>query len=55
MVFNDLLIGKYKIKEIETSENYVLNEKEIEVEVEYNITRQIEVQNELKKGSIKNE
>lgn len=53
LIFKDLVVGKYKLVEVETVGNYKLNEQEIDVEVQYNKTIEIEVENELKKGSIK--
>ena len=42
LIFNDLVIGKYTILELETVGNYKLNEQEIEVEIKYNETLEIE-------------
>lgn len=53
LIFDNLVIGKYKLVEVETVGDYKLNKQEIEVEVKYNETLEIEVENELKKGSIK--
>lgn len=53
LILDNLVIGKYKLVEVETVGDYKLNKQEIEVEIEYNKTLEIEVENELKKGSIK--
>lgn len=50
---NKLKQGNIIIKEIETNENYVLDTNEISVKLEYNQTKNIEIENEQKKGSIR--
>ena len=50
--FENLKIGKYQLKEIETQENYVLNTSIFEVEVEYNKTTVKQISNEYKKGNL---
>ena len=44
---------KYYLKEIETKEEYNLNDKLIEIELENNIQKEIKIENELKKGWIR--
>lgn len=53
LIFNNIPIGKYKIIEVETQEKYVLSDKEIVVDIEYNNTKEIVLENELKKGNVK--
>lgn len=50
--FNNLQIGKYRLKEVATKQNYVLNNSIFEVEVEYNKTTMKEITNEYKKGNL---
>ena len=50
--FNNLRIGKYQLKEVETKPNYILNTAIFEVEVEYNKTTVKDVVNEYKKGNL---
>lgn len=50
---NDLPVGKYIIHESETNENYILNDEDEEVIVEYNKTKDIVIKNEAKKGKVK--
>lgn len=45
--------GKIVLKEIETAEKYKLNTDEIEAEVKFDETKEIVVENELQRGSIK--
>lgn len=45
--------GTIIIKEIETVGKYRINEDEIRIDIKYNETREIELTNEIKKGSIK--
>jgi len=45
--------GLVKIKEIKVDEKYVLNSKEIEVELQWGRTSKIQVENERKKGNLK--
>lgn len=51
--FEDLMIGKYQLKEKETNKDYVLKIEAIDVEIEYNQTKVQEIKNEKKKGSLK--
>lgn len=51
--FSKLYQGNYKLIETETNPKYVLNTKEFDVNVEYNKTTEITVENEHKKGNIK--
>ncbi|HJC72051.1 MAG TPA: hypothetical protein H9698_04550, partial [Candidatus Ruthenibacterium merdavium] len=48
----DLRIGDYSLIEKETNKWYNLAE-DTEVEVEWNLTKELQIENELKKGSIK--
>ena len=52
-ISSELIIGKYKIHETATNKNYILNSKEIDVDVNYNEVSKIIVENEAKKGQIK--
>lgn len=51
--FSKLYQGKYKLVETDTNSKYILNVKEFDVDVEYNKTTEITVENEHKKGDIK--
>lgn len=51
--FEKLYQGKYKLQEVETNSKYVLNDIVFDVQVEYNKTVEITVENEHKKGNIK--
>lgn len=51
--FDKLYQGNYKLVEVETNPKYILNEAEFDVNVEYNKTTSIDIQNEHKKGNIK--
>ena len=50
--FTNLFSGKYVLKEIETDTNYILNEKEITVNLSYSEIKEVEITNEKKKGKI---
>jgi len=53
IVFNDLNIGKYKLKETKTLQNYILDEKEYIIEVKENDTiKVINLENKLKKITV---
>lgn len=52
LIFSNLKIGKYKLKEVKAPENYILNTDFIDVEIQYNNTNILNVKNELKKGRI---
>ena len=51
--FSSLYRGKYILKETATNEKYILNTKEFEVDVEYNKTTTVDIENEHKKGNVK--
>ena len=51
--FSSLYRGKYILKEIETNEKYILNTNEFSVNVEYNKTSTLNIENEHKKGNVK--
>ena len=51
--FQGLYQNSYVLKELSTNENYILSNVEFDVNVEYNKTTQIEVENEHKKGNLK--
>lgn len=51
--FQNLRIGKYKLKETDTNSNYVLNSTVFDVEIEYNKTTIKDITNDYKKGNIK--
>ena len=52
-VLENLNIGTYTIKEIKTKEEYVLNQEEIEIKIEWNKQTQLEIKNKKIKGQIK--
>lgn len=45
--------GAITVKEIEAAEKYKLNSEEINIELKYNETKELRLENELKKGNIK--
>ncbi len=51
--FQNLYPGKYKVIELETDEKYILDKTPIEVELQYDETKDLVITNELKKGQIK--
>ena len=51
--FSSLYQGDYFLKEVSTDDNYILNEKQFEVNVEYNKTSEIVITNEHKRGDLK--
>lgn len=51
--FSGLYEGKYILQEIAANKNYILNNKEIDVNVKYNETTTVDVSNEHKKGNLK--
>ena len=51
--FPNLYQGNYVLKEISTNDNYILNESEFDVNVEYNGTTNKTITNEHKRGDIK--
>ena len=53
IVFENLNPGKYTLVENQTLENYILSEKSTELQVHYNETTNIEIENEHKKGNLK--
>ena len=52
-VFQRLYQNDYVLKELETNKDYVLSKVEFDVNVEYNKTTKVEVENEHKKGNLK--
>jgi len=53
ITFNDLYIGKYKLKETKTLQNYILDEKEYIIEIKQNdVIKVINLQNKLKKITV---
>ena len=52
-VFQGLYQNDYVLKELETNKDYVLSKVEFDVNVEYNKTTKVEVENEHKKGNLK--
>lgn len=46
LLINDLLIGKYNIVEVSACEGYILNNEKIEIEIEYNTTKEINIKND---------
>lgn len=53
IIFENLYKGIYKLKEIEANENYILNNNEYEINLEYNKTEKVQIENEHKKGNVK--
>lgn len=51
--FKNLYQNSYVLKELSTNNNYILSKVEFDVNVEYNKTTKVEVENEHKKGNIK--
>lgn len=51
-IVNDIRVGKVKIKEVKTNDNYILNGEVIETEVKHNECIEITIQNEKKKGQV---
>lgn len=51
--FDKLYQANYKLVEVETNPKYILNKAEFDVNVEYNKTTKLDVENEHKKGNIK--
>lgn len=51
-IVNDIRVGKVKIKEVKTNDNYILNSEVIETEVKHNECIEITMQNEKKKGQV---
>lgn len=49
----NLRIGNYTVREISTQENYILNENDFNITIEYNNTTTITIDNEYKKGNLK--
>ena len=58
IIFDNLELGNYYIKEIETNNNYILDDKEYEISLKYKdeetsiIKEYIEIKNYLKKGNL---
>ena len=52
IILSNLYAGKITIKEIETLENYKLLDEEVTVTIGYSETKEIKLENELKKGNI---
>ena len=50
---NNLAVGKYKLKEVDTNKWYNLDTKEREIEIKENQTTEITIENEQKKGQVK--
>ena len=53
LTFKNLRIGKYTLKETATNSNYILNNTNFEVDIEYNKTVTKTVKNNHKKGNLK--
>ena len=51
--FENIRIGSYKLKEIATNNNYILNTATFEVEVQYEKTTEVNITNEHKRGDLK--
>lgn len=52
-ILENLDIGKYYLKEVKADEEYILDEEEIEVKIEWNKETKIQIENEKIKGQIK--
>ena len=52
--FSNLVQGKYKISETKANEQYIKLDKNIETEVEFNQTKNVNITNEHKKRKLKN-
>jgi len=50
--FNNIRIGKYKLKEVSTNSNYILNSSTFDVVVEHNKTTTKNITNEHKRGNL---
>lgn len=50
--FEDLVVGKYLLKEKKSNEDYIVKIEAVNVEIEYNQTTIQEIKNEKKKGSL---
>lgn len=50
--FQDLIVGKYLLKEKETNEDYIVKIEAVNVEIEHNQTTIQEIKNEKKKGNL---
>ncbi len=53
IVFENLYKGKYILKEVQANDLYIINNDEIEVELDYEENKVIEIKNNHKKGNIK--
>ncbi|MBP3595927.1 MAG: Cys-Gln thioester bond-forming surface protein [Clostridia bacterium] len=53
LIFDNIRIGNYKLKEISTNSNYVLNTTIFDVKVEYEKTTVKNITNDYKKGNLK--
>ena len=51
--FSSLYEGSYILKEIATNDRYILNESKFDVDVKYNKTTSLSIENEHKKGNLK--
>lgn len=52
-IFQGIYQGSYILKEVSTNKDYILNDSEFNVDVFYNKTTTLEIENEHKKGNIK--
>ena len=52
MSFNSIRIGDYKLKEVSTNKNYILNTNTFDVKIEYNKTTAKNITNDHKKGNV---
>ena len=53
LYFNNIRIGNFKIKEVATNSNYILNTNTFDIKVEYNKTNIKNITNDYKKGNLK--
>ncbi len=52
LTFENLYCGKYNIKELETNQNYILDENNKEIELEYGKTYNMNITNKCKSGDL---
>lgn len=53
IIFENVYQGNYKLVEVSTNDNYILNSDEKDVYVEYNKTTKVDITNTHKKGNVK--
>lgn len=53
IIFDRLYQGKYILKEIETNQEYIMNNNSFDINIQYNKQAEIIVENDMLKGSLK--